>query len=285
MAYKGILIPIGGNEDKGDGSQDDDGLDFITEGILSHVVAESGGLEASILVVTTASKIPVEVGENYTNAFGLLGCTNVEILDITVTADAEDKELLEKVRKADCVMFSGGDQSRIVDIIGGTEMHRILKHRFQNESIVIAGTSAGAMAMSSEMIAGGSSSECLIKGSVSMRDGMNFIPELIIDSHFIKRGRFGRLTEAVAKFSHLLGVGLAEDTGMIIRNCNHFTVIGSGMVIIFDPSKLTHNNFEILPQGTPMTLTDLSVHVLASGDSFEIDKKNIKVYGIDEVIK
>jgi len=276
MAYKGILIPIGGNEDKGSGNQDD-GFDFITEGILSQVVAESGGLNASILVITTASRIPVEVGENYIKAFNLLACTNVEILDIRTREDMEQKALLEKVKKADCIMFTGGDQSRIVDIIGGTEMHHILKHRFQNEQIVIAGTSAGAMAMSSEMISGGSSSEALLKGSVDMRDGMNFIPGLIIDSHFIKRGRFGRLTESVAKFPHLLGVGLAEDTGMIIRNCNHFTIIGSGMVIIFDPSSLSHNNVEILPQGTPMTLTDLTVHVLANGDSFKIDEKKIRV--------
>ena len=276
MAYKGTLIPIGGNEDKGAGDHDET-LDFVTEGILSRVVAESGGLNASILVIPTASKIPVEVGENYIKAFNLLGCKNVEVLDIRESEEAEEKELLQKVRKADCIMFSGGDQSRIVDIIGGTEMHHLLKHRFQNEKIVIAGTSAGAMAMSSEMISGGSSSESLHKGSVNMRDGMNFIPGLIIDSHFIKRGRFGRLTEAVAKFPHLLGVGLAEDTGMVIKNCNHFTIIGSGMVIIFDPSGLTHNNVEILPQGTPMTLTDLTVHVLANEDTFEIDKKKIEV--------
>ena len=280
MAYKGILIPIGGNEDKGS-DIDDDGLDFLTEGILSQVVAESGGLEASILVITTASKIPVEVGENYISAFNLLGCSNIEILDIRTSEDAEEKELLQKVRNADCVMFSGGDQSRIVDIIGGTEMHRILKHRFQNEKIVIAGTSAGAMAMSSEMVSGGSSTESLLKGSVNMRDGMNFIPELIIDTHFIKRGRFGRMAEAVARHPHLLGIGLAEDTGLVIKDSNHFTVIGSGMVIIFDPSSLTHNNVEILQEGVPMTLTNLTVHVLANGDSYEMDKKKIEVFGVD----
>ena len=278
MAYKGTLIPIGGNEDKGNGLQDDE-LDFCSEGILSQVVAESGGLNASILVVTTASRIPKEVGENYISAFDLLGCTNVEVLDIVTSADSENKDLLEKVSNANCMMFSGGDQSRIVDIIGGTEMHRILQHRFQHDNIVIAGTSAGAMAMSSEMISGGSSTEALLKGSVDMREGMKFIPGLIIDSHFIKRGRFGRLTEAVAKFSHLLGVGLAEDTGMIIKNCNHLTVIGSGMAIIFDPSKLAHNNVDILPEGTPMTLSDLTVHVLANGDTFEISTRSIQVLG------
>ncbi len=281
MAFKGILIPVGGNEDKGVEKSDDYTLDFIKEGILSRIVKESGGLNARIKVITTASQIPVEVGENYTKAFGRLACTDVHVLDIRTKEDAEDPENIRHIQEADCIMMSGGDQSRIVDIIGSTSMHRLIKHRFQNERIVIAGTSAGAMAMSNEMISGGSSSEALIKGSVRMRDGMNLIPGLIIDSHFIQRGRFGRLAEAVARHSHLLGVGLAEDTGMIIENCNQIKVIGSGMVIIFDPGSLSHNNVEILPEGTPMTMTDLTVHVLANGDSFIIDERKVVVLPVD----
>ena len=281
MAFKGILIPIGGNEDKGANEEESNSLDFVTDGILSRVVKESGGLDAKIVVITTASQIPVEVGENYIQAFARLNCTDVTVLDIREPSDAESEENMNHMQNADCVMMSGGDQSRIVDIIGNTSMHRLMKHRFQNDRIVIAGTSAGAMAMSSEMISGGSSSEALLKGSVDMREGMKFIPGLIIDSHFIKRGRFGRLAEAVAKHPHLLGVGLAEDTGMIIENCNHFTVIGSGMVIMFDPASLTHNNVQILEEGTPMSMSNLTVHVLANGDSFEIDEKKIQVLAIE----
>ena len=280
MAFKGTLIPIGGNEDKGAGDQDT-GLDFLRDGILSKVVQESGGVDSKIAVVTTASRIPVEVGTKYNDAFSRLNCSNVEILDIRKKEDADDPEVISCVQSADCIMFSGGDQSRIVDIIGGSVMHSVLKHRFQNEKVVIAGTSAGAMAMSSEMISGGSSSEALLKDSVEMRQGMNFIPSLIIDSHFIQRGRFGRLAEAVARFPHLLGVGLAEDTGLIIENSNIFKVIGSGMAIVFDPSTLTHNNVEVLKENTPMTMTDLTVHVLANGDAFKIDTKEIKVYPIE----
>jgi len=282
MAFKGILIPIGGNEDKGFGEkQEMHCLDFVEDGILSRVVQEAGGSDARIALVTTASRIPVEVAENYKKAFDRLGCKNLHILDIREPEDAEDIQTIEIVQEADCVMFSGGDQSRIVDIIGDTTMHRILKHRFQNERIIIAGTSAGAMAMSSEMISGGSSTEALTKGSVSMRDGMKFIPGLIIDSHFIRRGRFGRMAEAVARFPHLLGVGLAEDTGLIIENCNQFKVIGSGMVIIFDPSTLQHNNVEILEEGTPMTMSNMTVHVLANGDSFVIDEKKLNVLPLE----
>ena len=281
MSVKGILIPIGGNEDKGQQEIDDNSLDFVTESILSRVVHESGGTDSKIIIVPTASSIPVEVGENYTEAFLTLGCTNITVLDIRTRDQAEDPNNVHQFQSADCIMFSGGDQSRIVDILADTASHKMMKHRFQNERIVIAGTSAGAMAMSSEMIYGGSSTEALLKGSVKMRDGMKFIPGLIIDSHFIRRGRFGRLAEAVAKYPHLLGVGLAEDTGMVIENCNRFKIIGSGMVVIYDPSTLEHNNVEILPEGTPMSMSNLTVHVLANSDSFIISEKRIQVLPID----
>lgn len=281
MAFKGILIPIGGNEDKGKEEAEGYTLDFVTEGILSRVVAESGGIASKIVVITTASRIPVEVGENYLQAFSKLDCHNVEILDIRERPDAELPKYVKAIQEADCIMMSGGDQSRIVDIIGGSTIHKLMKHRFQNERIIIAGTSAGAMAMSSEMIAGGSSSEALLKGSVDMREGMGFIPGLIIDSHFIQRGRFGRLAEAVAKHPHIIGVGLAEDTGMIIENCNRCKIIGSGMVIVFDPGTLTHNNVEILPEGTPMTMSDLTVHVLANSDAYIIDERKIEALPVD----
>lgn len=277
----GILIPIGGNEDKGLDTPETYARDFITEGILSKVVNESGGPDARIVIIPTASGIPVEVGENYLSAFGKLGCTNLKVLDIRSREQSESANYIKSIKEADCVMFSGGDQSKIVDKIGGTSIHKILEDRYHNDSIVIAGTSAGAMSMSSEMIAGGDSTESFYKDAVLMRDGMGFIPEVIIDSHFIKRGRFGRLSGAMAKFPDLLGVGLAEDTGVIIRNGNNFEVIGSGMVIVFDPSNLKHNNEKVLDSGTPMTLTNLTVHILAAGDQFEPKQRMIKILPID----
>lgn len=278
---KGTLIPIGGNEDKGMGENEMYTLEFLKEGILSHVVRESGGVNARIVVVPTASSIPKEVGENYLSAFGKLGCTNVDVIHIKKREDSDRADFLSLIEQADCVMFGGGDQSLIVDRIGGTRMHQILNERYANEEFVIAGTSAGAMCMSTEMIAGGSITESLFKGSVRMRDGMGFIPELIIDSHFIQRGRFGRLAEAVAKFPKLLGIGLAEDTGVIIKNCNDFKVIGSGMVVLFDPSKLTHNNEEILEPGTPMSMSNLVVHILSNSDQFIVDQRRIEILPLD----
>lgn len=278
---KGILIPIGGNEDKGQNEYF--GIDFIEEGILSHVVRQSGGKDAQIVIIPTASSIPEEVGQNYLDAFGKLGCTNLHVLNIQNRKTAELPESLALVKEARCIMFSGGDQSKIVKFIGGTKMHALMNEKLENEeNFVLAGTSAGAMCMSHEMIAGGSGAEALIKGNVIMRKGMGFTPQLIIDSHFVKRGRFGRLAEAVAAFPNLIGLGLSEDTGVIIKHGNEFQVIGSGMVTIFDPSHLSHNNHEILKEGTPMSMSNLITHILANGDRFSLEHRKISILPIHE---
>lgn len=279
---QGTLIPIGGNEDKGIKNNEKYTLEFISEGILFHVLKESGGVNAKIVVIPTASSIPVEVGNNYKSAFNKLGCKDVTILDIRHKRDSETPEAIALIKSANCVMFSGGDQSKITKKIGESSLHKILADRYRNEKgFVIAGTSAGAMAMSEEMISGGSSTEAFYKGAVKMKKGLSLVPELIIDTHFIQRGRFGRQSEAVAKFPDLLGVGLAEDTGLIIKNGREFEVIGSGMIIVFDAKNLTHNNEKILKEGTPMTMTNLVVHVLSNGDYFHIKSRKVKVLPIE----
>ncbi|AUC83267.1 cyanophycinase [Lacinutrix sp. Bg11-31] len=281
LKNKGTLIPIGGNEDKGIEENEQYTQEFISEGILFHVVRESGGTAANIVVIPTASSIPVEVGENYLEAFNTLGCTNVKVLDIRSQEDSKKQESIDLIKAANCIMFSGGDQSKITERIGGTEIHKIIKHRYKTEKgFVVAGTSAGAMMMSNEMIAGGSATESFIKGAVTMYKGLSLIPGLIIDTHFIKRGRFGRVSEAVAQFPKLIGIGLAEDTGMIIKN-SKCRVIGSGMVIIFDGRRLRHNKHSILKEGTPMSLTGMRTHILSNGDRFHIDKKKVKVLAIE----
>lgn len=274
---KGVLIPIGGNEDKGLDLSENYTLDFIQASILSHVVREAGGQNARIVIIPTASSIPDEVSSNYLNGFGILGCNNLEILNIRKRNQSELKRTIKLLEEADCIMFSGGDQSRIVNNIGGTVAHEILKERYLKENFVIAGTSAGAMCMSRQMVAGGSVQDSLQKGALRMCEGMGFIEDLIIDTHFIKRGRFGRLAEAVAIHPQLLGIGLAEDTGIIIRGGNQCEVIGSGMVILFDPGKLMHNSHGSLPQGTPISMTNLIVHILAQEDKFTIDKRQLEI--------
>ena len=283
MAHvKGTLIPIGGNEDKGFEDDEIHRLDYIEEGILSHVVQQAGGIHSKIVVIPTASSIPKEVGENYLKAFDTLGCKDVTVLDIRSRKDAASANTLRHVKAAQCIMFSGGDQSKISKFIGDTALHKILLERYKNDvDFVIAGTSAGAMAMAEEMIAGGSSTKSFVKDAVKMKNGLGLIPQLVIDTHFIQRGRFGRLAEAVAKHPSLLGIGLAEDTGIIIKNGKDCTVIGSGMALIFDPRKLKHNNEKILKPGTPMSLTNMKVHVLANGDRFNIKSKKINILPVE----
>jgi len=279
---KGILIPIGGNENKGIEKKEQYTLEFIDGGILFHVVEQAGGVNANIVIIPTASGIPIEVGGNYVDAFTALGCKNISILDIRSKEDSEKAASIKMIKEANCVMFTGGNQSKITNKIGGTSIHKILADRYKNEEgFVIAGTSAGAMVMGNEMIAGGSASEAFIKGAVTMYKGLNLIPKLIIDTHFIKRGRFGRQSEAVSKHPNLIGFGLAEDTGMIIKNGNDCTVIGSGMVIVFDGSKLTHNNEKVLKEGTPMTMANLIVHVLSNGDNYDIKNRKVSVLPIE----
>ena len=172
--YKGTLIPIGGNEDKGSG----EGVtEFVKDGILSQVLKESGGVDAFFLVVPTASMIPDEVGENYMKALKKLGCKNIKVHNITKRSQCDKSSVKELFKAADCVFFTGGDQSRIVDFVKDTPVHDIIIERLKNDKLVLSGTSAGAMSMSTEMIKGGSSTECLTKGSVKMRGGMGYVNE------------------------------------------------------------------------------------------------------------
>jgi len=277
MNSKGILIPIGGNEKKGLKTGEKYSTENIDTSILSRVVVESGGLEAKIVIVPTASSIPEVVSENYIQAFSNLGCENIEIADIRKREDCENPEYINLIKEADCVMFSGGNQSEIINKIKDTTIHRTLMDRYQNSCLVIAGTSAGAMAMSEEMITGGKQKEIFVKGAVGMSKGMCFLPNVVIDSHFIRRGRFGRLAEAVARFPHLIGIGLAEDTGLVIRNCNNVEIVGSAMVIIFDPGEVDHNTESLARQGERMSLSNLKTHILSEGDTFNINKHEVKI--------
>tara|TARA_B100001287_G_scaffold151992_1_gene127917 strand:+ start:3482 stop:4327 length:846 start_codon:yes stop_codon:yes gene_type:complete len=275
--YKGTLIPIGGNEDKGVGEH---GSEFVNDGILSQVVKEAGGVDSNILVIPTASMIPKEVARNYKRALKKLGCNYVKTFNITRREQCDEKRVKNLFLQADCVFFTGGDQSRIVDIISNSPVHDIIFDRLINEKFILAGTSAGAMSMSKEMIKGGSSVDCLLKGAVKMGHGMGYVTDMIIDSHFIKRGRFGRLAEAVARFPKLIGIGLGEDTGLVISG-NEFKVIGSGMVMVIDPSDLTHNNHKILDEGMPMSMANIRTHILADGDRFFMDKRTIEVFPLE----
>jgi cyanophycinase len=142
-----------------------------------------------------------------------------------------------------------------------------------NEDFVIAGTSAGAMAMSNTMIYQGSSSEALIKGEVKITTGLAFIGDVIIDSHFVKRGRFGRLAQAVAANPSCIGIGLGEDTGVIVTGGSKLEAIGSGLVIIIDGHDIKHSNIADIKEGSPISIEHLIMHVLAKGNHYDLKKR------------
>jgi cyanophycinase len=275
---KGKLIAIGGAEHKGtalevDGFQRNN-LNFFELGILRRVVEEAGGINARIEVITTASMIPYEVGENYLNAFGKMGCTNIGLLHIRTRQDAMLQENVERIRHCNAVMFSGGNQLRLSATDGGTEFLSLLKKRYNEEdNFLIAGTSAGAMAMSNTMIYEGNAARAHLKGEVKITTGLGFINNVIIDSHFEKRGRFGRLAQAVAANPGCIGIGLGEDTGMLMVEGNKMEAIGSGLVIIIDGHEIMHSNIADIPDGNPISLENLKVHFCEKGNGYMIAER------------
>ena len=278
----GKLIAIGGNEDKGTyptvRSKRQYYLNFFELGILKRVVSESGKDSPRIEVVTTASMIPHEVAPIYTASFAMLNCHDVGIMDIRTPQDARQPDYLARLQVADVVMFSGGNQSRLRDMFGDTDFLRLLVRRYHEEAgFVIAGTSAGAMAMSQHMIRGGSVPDALLKGAVKMGTGLSLLPAAVVDSHFVKRGRFGRLIEAVALYPKLIGIGLGEDTGVLITDGHLVETIGSNLVIILDGYDIMHNNAAAAPKGTALSIENIRMHVLAKGNVYCMTERKFYV--------
>ena len=278
MNIRGKLIIIGGAVDKGSFTETNldrnapKNLNFFEEGILKRVINESKLKELSrIEVITTASKIPKEIGPEYVKALSYLGANNVAILDIERREQAMDAEVLARLRAADVVMFTGGDQLRLTSILGGTQFDDILREKYINEDFIYAGTSAGAAAASSSMIYQGSSSEALLKGEVKITSGLGLIDGVIIDTHFVQRGRIGRLFQAVVGNPKVLGIGLGEDTGLLITNGRQMEAIGSGLVILVDGREVKDTNLTQVELGQPISINHLVTHVMSKNDTFDLD--------------
>ncbi len=287
---KGKLIAIGGAEDKGTdletGEIHRSNTNFFELGILRRVVEESGGPSARIEVITTASTMPYEVGENYLNAFGKIGCMNVDVMHVRNRQDTLNEEFLERIKACDAVMFTGGNQLRLSVTDGGTEFLAIMKERYQKGNFLIAGTSAGAMAMSQTMIYEGNATRAHLKGEVKMTTGLGFISSVIIDSHFEKRGRFGRLAQAIATNPSCIGFGLGEDTGILITEGNKLEAIGSGLVVIIDGHDILHSNIADIPEGNPISIENMKVHFCEHGNGYLLKERKFLMEASDgSVIK
>jgi cyanophycinase len=277
MNIRGKLIIIGGAVDKGSFTETDldrnaaKNLNFFEAGILKRIINESKHKEQSrIEVITTASKIPREIGPEYVKALHYLGADNVDVLHIEKREQAVEPEVLQRLRDADVVMFTGGDQLRLTSILGGTAFHDILLEKYRNEDFIYAGTSAGAAAASSNMIYQGSSSEALLKGEVKITSGLGLIDGVIIDTHFVQRGRIGRLFQSVVGNPKVLGIGLGEDTGLLITHNSKMEAIGSGLVILVDGREIKDTNLTQVELGQPISINHLVTHVMSMNDTFDL---------------
>lgn len=283
MTPKGKLIIIGGAINTGSFTETQFGLpqnmNFFERGILKKITTESvKNTESRFEIITTASLIPEKVGEEYIKAFSQLDVHNVGVLSINNREQANSPEFCARVTAADVIIFTGGDQLRLSSIFGGTAFHRILLEKYQKEEIVIAGTSAGAAASSKNMIYQGSSKDALLKGEVKITGGLGFIDEVIVDTHFVQRGRIGRLLYAAASNPGILGIGLGEDTGLYISNGNKMEAIGSGMVILVDGRHMADTNLTDVEMGQPVSIKNMVVHVMSDGDVYDLSQHKLTIH-------
>lgn len=290
MEIQGKLIIIGGAVDRGSFTEknlDKDitkNLNFFEAGILKRIINESKHKELSrIEVITTASVIPREIGPEYIKAFGHLGANNADVLYIEKREQASDPIVLERLKAADVVMFTGGDQLRLTSILGGTQFDTVLLDKYRNSEFIYAGTSAGAAAASTNMIYQGSSSEALLKGEVKITSGLGLIDGVIIDTHFVKRGRIGRLFQAVVGNPKVLGIGLGEDTGLLITNGLQMEAIGSGLVIVVDGREIKDTNITQIALGKPISINHLVTHVMSKYDKFDLDTRKMSIQDTQHV--
>jgi cyanophycinase len=255
---RGHLIPIGGAEDK-----------IGTRAILSQVLELSGGNRARLLIIPTASSIPVESGNVYCRVFTELGAAAAEVIDVRNRQQANDPGLERLFDGVTGIFFTGGDQMRLLSLLGGTLLAEKIIEAFAS-GITVSGTSAGASALSEHMIAFGRSGSSPSQRMVQLAPGFGLTDCMTIDQHFRQRDRLGRLMTAVAYNPSLLGIGIDEDTAFVIAPGDDCWVIGSGSVTIIDGSELEHTNIATMTQHHSIAVTGMKVHVLTSGYRYHL---------------
>ncbi len=279
MIPKGKLIIIGGHESKGDVPGENLDIQKKTSPtshfeILGTLISKIPRTHHIIEIIAAASSIPREMEELYIHSYKQVGFTHVGIIQVENEADAQDSLLIKRVQNAHAVFFTGGDQNKLMSVIGQSPLLTAIKNKYtEDKHFIVGGTSAGAMAMSETIIGGGPIVEALFKSDIRISKGMNMIQGVIIDTHFIKRGRFARLAHAIALNPSCLGIGLGEDTALIISEGNHAECIGSGMVILIDGSKMGLTNIDVADDSTPIVVDNLTVSILAEGSSYLIQEK------------
>lgn len=253
----GQLVIIGGAEDKEGDCK-----------ILREFVRRAGGTKARIVVMTAATELPREVGENYIRVFERLGAEDVRTVDTVTREDASSSTGLEAIQKSTGVFFTGGEQARITSILKDTEIDALIHKRYA-EGIVVGGTSAGAAVMPEMMIVEGDSETHPRVEVAEMGPGMAFLPGVVIDQHFAQRGRLGRLLSALAQEPVVLGFGIDENTAMVV-NGNEFEVIGEGAITVIDVADITHSNLDELLKDEALAICGAKLHILPQGYRFNL---------------
>lgn len=261
VAINGPLVAIGGAENKTSQSE-----------ILRRVLELSPAANLEVGVITSASNIPDEVYPAYEQVFTELGAAVVHNIDVRTRDDATEDRHIEVVRRCDVIFMSGGDQLRLTHILGGSPLLNAMRERLA-EGAVIAGISAGAAVQSTTMIYDGSAADALRKGAVKMTAGFGLVEGLVIDSHFLERGRFTRLIEVGSTNPEYLGVGIGEDAAVIFHDGPVMEALGSGHVIVIDSSDLKSSNVANISEGEPMAVEHVVMHALTSGFGYDVNSR------------
>ncbi len=259
----GNLLIIGGAEDK-----------WGQSSVLKHAIDMCGGSDAKMIVLTTATQKPQEVGQEYRDVFTRLGVDNIDVLNIDSRNDANKDSVAQKLSDAAGVFFTGGDQLRITSILGGTKTYKALLELYLR-GIPIIGTSAGASAMSSTMIVDGNSNSAARKCTLGMSPGLGFLNQVIIDQHFEQRGRLGRLLVGVAQNPSILGVGIDEDTAIKVHSNASFEVVGTNCVTVIDGTSIKKSNVSELNPEEMIALSNVTLHVLPRGFGFNLISRTV----------
>lgn len=255
---KGDLIIIGGAEDK-EGDKE----------ILKKVCNSINKNNDIILVATIATEYPKEAFRKYKKIFENLGVKNIKGLNIEEREDSLDENNIKLIEEAALIFFTGGDQLRITSLVGGTSIYDALKRASQNGCIIV-GTSAGASVMSDTMIVNGEDEESPRKFTLKMAPGLGFLEGVMIDQHFAQRGRIGRLLTGIAQNPEVLGVGIDEDTALLVRDNGDAQIIGSGAVYFLDARNITYSNVSEQNYNEVLSMFNIKLHVLKEGDKYNL---------------
>jgi cyanophycinase len=269
----GVLVIVGGHENKGEKLEKKVQEAHRSKEILRIFVNLTGKKDATIEVITSGSGEGPESFKDYHAAFSSLGVKQVGHIHHNKRADAlKDSELADRIANADAIYFSGGDQLKITSIYGGTELLLKLKERYIHDKLILGGTSAGAMAFSTPMIFAGSKDMEQIAGEVRVTTGLEFLKDVCIDTHFVDRGRFVRMAQVVATNPTCIGIGIEEDTAIIVRNGLDAEVIGSGVVIVIEGFNITDSNILELGSEESIYIHNLNVNLLSKGNKYQIPR-------------